>query len=246
MVFRWSDGLWQCNIRQNLVKLWRSMSSYHFRIGHQQEISKCSNVMKWWIICDVCTSLFTQRNRGKRKECACDLTGIMGNVVLQNCRKHHIRTAFPEIMGCVSYACEADTWSAVILGGTGRGVTSVPPQGAVGAGAGGSPLTGWLLPVALDAQTHTAKRGHGLLMRNKHNVTPLSQHQAGMWARLDAFLMRRINLGKCTAEVEITWMSGKYAYCYVPEQIRLIQNIKPTFLASGMDLNTCAKPKWRH
>ena len=37
---------------------------------------------------------------------------------------------------------EADTCSAVILGGTGRGVTSVAPQGAVGAGAGRSSLTG--------------------------------------------------------------------------------------------------------
>lgn len=43
---------------------------------------------------------------------------------------------------CVSYMYEADTWSAVILGGTGRGVTSVAAQGAVGAGAGGPPLTG--------------------------------------------------------------------------------------------------------
>lgn len=43
---------------------------------------------------------------------------------------------------CHMCVCEADTWSAVILGGTGRGVTSVTPQGAVGAGAGGSPLTG--------------------------------------------------------------------------------------------------------
>lgn len=43
---------------------------------------------------------------------------------------------------CVTCVCEADTWSAVILGGAGRGVTSVAPQGAVGAGAGGPPLTG--------------------------------------------------------------------------------------------------------
>lgn len=43
---------------------------------------------------------------------------------------------------CVTCVCEADTWSAVILGGTGWGVTSVAPQGAVGAGAGGPPLPG--------------------------------------------------------------------------------------------------------
>lgn len=36
----------------------------------------------------------------------------------------------------------ADTLSTVILGGAGRGVTSVATQGAIGAGAGGSPLTG--------------------------------------------------------------------------------------------------------
>lgn len=30
---------------------------------------------------------------------------------------------------------DADTWSAVILGGSGWGVASVAPQGAVGAGA---------------------------------------------------------------------------------------------------------------
>lgn len=36
----------------------------------------------------------------------------------------------------------ADTLSTVILGGAGWGVTSVATQGAVGAGAGGSPLTG--------------------------------------------------------------------------------------------------------
>ena len=37
---------------------------------------------------------------------------------------------------------EVDTWSAVVLGGTGRGVASVASQGAVGAGAGGPPLSG--------------------------------------------------------------------------------------------------------
>ena len=51
-----------------------------------------------------------------------------------------------------------DTWSAVIGGGTTRGVPSVAPQGAVGAGAGRPPLTGGLLPIALDAQTHQVKK----------------------------------------------------------------------------------------
>lgn len=52
----------------------------------------------------------------------------------------------------MSHMYEVDTWSAVILGGTGRGVTSIASQGAVGAGAGGPPLTGRLLSITLDAQ----------------------------------------------------------------------------------------------
>lgn len=37
--------------------------------------------------------------------------------------------------------CEADTCSAVILGGARWSVTSMTPEGAVGAGAGGPSLT---------------------------------------------------------------------------------------------------------
>lgn len=47
----------------------------------------------------------------------------------------------------------ADTLSTVILGGAGRGVAAVAAQGAVGAGAGGSPLTGGFFPIALEEQT---------------------------------------------------------------------------------------------
>lgn len=47
----------------------------------------------------------------------------------------------------------ADTLSTVILGRAGRGVTPVAAQGAVGAGAGGSPLTGGFFPIALEEQT---------------------------------------------------------------------------------------------
>lgn len=46
-----------------------------------------------------------------------------------------------------------DTLSTVILGGAGWGVTPVAAQGAVGAGAGGSPLTGGFFPIALEKQT---------------------------------------------------------------------------------------------
>lgn len=42
----------------------------------------------------------------------------------------------------MTYVYEARTWSAVILGRTGRCVASVAAQGAVGAGTGGPPLTG--------------------------------------------------------------------------------------------------------
>ena len=72
---------------------------------------------------------------------------------------------------------KGDTWSAVILGGTTRGVASVAAHGAVGAGAGGPPLTGRLLPVALGSQTHKVKKkkkknSQHILLRNKHDLTP--------------------------------------------------------------------------
>lgn len=59
------------------------------------------------------------------------------NIQTQRFSRHN---SFVLIMtGCLS---AADTLSTVILGGAGRGVTSVATQGAVGAWAGGSPLTG--------------------------------------------------------------------------------------------------------
>lgn len=77
----------------------------------------------------------------------------------------------------------ADTLSTVILGGASRGVTPVAAQGAVGAGAGGSPLTGGFFPFALEEQTH-GKLAHKKLLRNKYDLMSQSKHWRGMWARL--------------------------------------------------------------
>lgn len=59
----------------------------------------------------------------------------------------------------------ADTLSTVILGRARWSVTPVAAQGAVGAGAGGSPLTRGFFPIALEEQTqgklthaHTQKK----------------------------------------------------------------------------------------
>lgn len=83
----------------------------------------------------------------------------------------------------------ADTLSTEILGRARWSVTPVAAQGAVGAGAGGSPLTGGFFPIALEEQTQ-GKLTHALtqkkrkLLRNKYDLMSQSQHQSGMWARL--------------------------------------------------------------
>lgn len=58
----------------------------------------------------------------------------------------------------------ADTCTTVVLGGAGGGASAVAPQGAVGAGAGRSSLTGGFFSITLGIQKHKDQKYHTILL----------------------------------------------------------------------------------